>query len=89
MMLNPKALALTCGVLWGGGALFAGFTHLVWPGYAGAYLDFLASIYPGYHVGGMGSVLIGTGYALVDGAGGGAALAWLYNAFAARQGVQR
>ena len=88
MTLNPKALALACGILWGAVALFAGLAHLVWPGYAGALLDFLASIYPGYHVGGMGSVLVGTGYALVDGAGGGAVLAWLYNGFAARQGLR-
>jgi CBS domain-containing protein len=45
-----------------------------------------ASIYPGYHPGtGMGSVATGTLYALVDGAVGGAILAWLYNASASRK----
>ncbi len=36
-------------------------------------------LYPGYAPGGFGSVIMGTLYALVDGAIGGAVFAWLYN----------
>lgn len=42
----------------------------------------MSSVYPGYKtVGGFGSVTVGTLYALVDGAVGGAIFAWLYNSF--------
>ncbi len=41
---------------------------------------------PGYRPGtGMGSVVTGTIYALVDGVIGGAIFGWLYNLFAARK----
>ena len=51
--------------------------------YGQAFLQLCASIYPGYHPGtGFGSVLIGTLYALVDGAIGGAIFGGLYNRFA-------
>jgi hypothetical protein len=42
----------------------------------------VSSIYPGYEVGGFGSVVVGAGYGLVDGAIAGLILAWLYNAAA-------
>jgi hypothetical protein len=45
-----------------------------------AFLQLCASVYPGYHPGtGMGSVVIGALYALVDGLIGGAIFGWLYN----------
>jgi hypothetical protein len=83
MRLDVKALAKAFAVVWGAAVLFAGLAHLIWPSYAGAFLDMVASIYPGYHVGGFGSVIIGTLYAIVDGGVGGLVLAWLYNTFAA------
>ena len=44
-----------------------------------------ASNYSGYRPGtGIGSVVTGTIYALLDGAIGGAIFAWLYNLFVAR-----
>ena len=39
----------------------------------------MSSIYPGYDVGGFGSVIVGTLYGLIDGWVGGVILAWLYN----------
>ncbi len=81
MRLNPKALASTTALLWGGAVCFAGVAHLIWPGYGGAFLDIAASIYPGYHVGGLGTVIVGTLYGLVDGFAGGLVAAWIYNAF--------
>lgn len=82
MRLDVKALATAFGLLWGGTVLLMGMGHLLWPTYGGAFLDVVASIYPGYQVGGVGSVIVGTLYGVVDGAAGGAILAWLYNAAA-------
>lgn len=45
-----------------------GVAHVMWPSYGGAFLEFAASIYPGYHVGGFGQVIVGTLYAVLDGA---------------------
>lgn len=80
MRLNLKALAITLGVGWGTGVFVVGLAHLLWPTYGASFLDLVASIYPGYHVGGFGSVIIGTLYAAVDGAVGGFVLGWIYNA---------
>ncbi|MGH7590193.1 MAG: bacteriophage holin [Gemmatimonadales bacterium] len=79
MSLNTKALGIALGIAWGAGVLCVGLTHLIWPGYGGAFLDLVASVYPGYHVGGFGSVIIGTLYAVVDGAVCGAIIGWMYN----------
>ncbi|MFQ5690507.1 MAG: bacteriophage holin [Gemmatimonadota bacterium] len=81
MKLHVKAMALAAGILWGGGIFFVGIAALIWPGYGDALLRFADSIYPGYHPGGFGSVIVGTLYGLLDGAVGGAILAWLYNRF--------
>lgn len=85
MSLNAKAVGIAFGIAWGAGVLCVGLAHLVWPAYGGAFLDLVASVYPGYQVGGLGSVIVGTLYALVDGAVCGAVIAWIYNA-AARNG---
>jgi hypothetical protein len=82
MRLDLKALAIAAGLLWGGAVLFVGAAHLLWPGYGGAFLEVVSSIYPGYEVGGFGSVVVGAGYGLVDGAIAGLILGWLYNAAA-------
>jgi hypothetical protein len=83
MRLDPKALAMACGALWGGALLLISLVNLAGPGYGGALLEFAASIYPGYHgPAGFGSVIVVTLYGLVDAAIGGFILAWLYNLFA-------
>jgi len=79
MRLDLKALAVASGLLWGGAVLCVGAAHLAWPGYGGAFLGVISSIYPGYEVGGFGSVIVGALYGLVDGAVAGLILAWLYN----------
>jgi hypothetical protein len=84
MRLNVKGLAVALALAWGGGVFLAGAAHEVWPGYGVTFLQFAASIYPGYHVGGFGGVIIGTLYALLDGAVSGALVAWLYNAASTR-----
>jgi hypothetical protein len=82
MRINPKALAISLGLAWAAGVFLAGVAHLLWPGYGGAFLEAVASIYPGYHVGGFGEVIVGTLYALLDGAVCGIVIAWLHNASA-------
>ncbi len=80
MKLNLKALALTAAILWAGAILLTGFANMAWPNYGKLFLEILSSIYPGYHVtGSIGSVLVATGYGLLDGAIGGAIFAALYN----------
>jgi len=83
MKFNIPALALTAGLIWGGAVLAVGLANLIWPGYGRAFLDLMASIYPGYRPGtGIGSVVTGTLYALVDGSIGGVVFGWLYNLLA-------
>ena len=84
MKINVKALALTVGSLWATCVLIVGLAHLVWPSYGGAFLELVASIYPGLHPGdGLQAVIVGTLYAIVDGGIGGALVARLYNRIAA------
>lgn len=83
MKLSLKAFTLTCGLIWGGAVLMVGLANLAWPTYGVAFLQLCSSIYPGYHANPtLGSVLVGTGYALVDGAVGGAIFTWVYNVLA-------
>jgi len=85
MRLDSKALALACGLLWGGAILVVGLAATTLGVTDGAYYgkDFLlvmASVYPGYDgVPQVGDVVVGTLYGLVDGAIGGLLLGWLYN----------
>lgn len=80
MKLHTLALGLTAGILWGGIILLTGLVNLIWPGYGGAFLDVVASIYPGFYPGsGVGAVVLGTVYGLADGMIGGVIFAWLYN----------
>ncbi|HTS89897.1 MAG TPA: hypothetical protein VMG41_15490 [Gemmatimonadales bacterium] len=80
MRLNLKALAAALAICWGAGVFVVGLAHLFWPTYGASFLDLVASIYPGYHVGGFGTVIVGTLYALLDGAVCGCVMGWLYNA---------
>ena len=79
MKLNPKALALTFGLLWAGVVFLVALLNRFWPSYGGAFLNLASSIYPGFHPGGMRAGIVGTLYALLDGAVCGFLVAWLYN----------
>jgi hypothetical protein len=80
MRLDVRAMAIAVSILWGACVLFVGIVNAMWPAYGQAFLELCASIYPGYHPStNFGSVLVGTLYALVDGAFGGAIFGWLYN----------
>ena len=83
MALNIRALTVAGAILWGGTFALVALANLLWPPYGDAVLALAASIYPGYHAHpGIGGVFIVTLYGLVDGAIGGAVLAWVYNRFA-------
>lgn len=83
MRLNTVAMAVAFGLFWGACVFVVGVINLIWPSYGQAFLQICASIYPGYHPGaGLGSVIVGSIYALIDGIIGGAILSWLYNLFA-------
>jgi len=85
MRINIIAFSVTCSLIWGGAILVVGAANIVWPDYGRAFLELLASIYPGYQpVPSIGSVVMGTLYGLADGAIGGAVFAWLYNLLARR-----
>ena len=80
MKLDLKAAALTSGLLWGAMMLLVGVGNSVNGSYGQAFLDVMASVYPGYHAAGtLGDTIVGALYGTVDGAIGGLVLAWLYN----------
>ncbi len=83
MKLDVKGMAITLGLVWGAAVLVVGIANLIWPNYGQAFLELVASIYPGYTAGAsVGQLIVGTLYGVVDGAVGGAVIAWLYNLFA-------
>ena len=85
MRFNLCAFSITCGIFWSVAILVVALANMLWPGYGNAFLDLVASIYPGYHHDpGIGSILTGTLYGLVDGIIGGAIFAWLYNLLAGK-----
>ena len=80
MKLDVKAMALTFGLLWGGAMLLVGVVNMITGNYGQLFLALMASLYPGYYVGGtMKDAIVGALYGLVDGGIGGAVLALLYN----------
>ncbi len=85
MKLNLKALTVTFAILWAGVLFVVGVANIVWSGYGMAFLQMMASIYPGYAASGsFGDVIVGSLYALVDGAIMGLILSGLYNFMAGR-----
>ena len=80
MRINVIALSVTAGLFWGAAILIVASAHSIWPSYGGAFLELASSIYSGYDPEpGVGSIIIGTLYGLVDGAIAGAIFGWLYN----------
>jgi hypothetical protein len=92
MKLSIRALVIVVSLLWGGAVLLVGLANLMSPSYGVAFLQMVSSIYPGFHAAGtIVDVLVGTIYALVDGALCGLFFGWLYNGFAvgwSRPGVR-
>ena len=85
MKLDTRALAIAAGLLWGGAILLVGIINMMSADYGVAFLSTVASVYPGFEpFTGIGSLVIGSVYGLVDGAIGGFIFAWLYNLIAKR-----
>jgi hypothetical protein len=90
MKLAIRPLAVACAILWGGAVFLCGTANLIWPAYGEAFLQLLDSIYPGYQASGsFGSVVIGTLYAIMDGAVGGLVFGLLYNLLVSKCGCQQ
>jgi hypothetical protein len=84
--LSLTGMAVTSGLLWGGGVLAVGLINLARPRYARRFLEMMSSVYPGYHGSRRAAdVLVGTAYATLDGATAGLLFAWLYNRFSHRR----
>ncbi|MFQ6085174.1 MAG: bacteriophage holin [Candidatus Bathyarchaeia archaeon] len=81
--LDPKRLGLAAGIFWGVSMLVMTLVS-VYTGYATAFLNGMASIYPGYAISLTGS-LIGLVYGLLDGFVDLYLVAWLYNFFGKRR----
>ena len=82
MKFNVTAFALACGLLWGVGIFLMTWWVILFEGMTGD-ATFLAMIYRGYSISGLGS-LIGLLWGLCDGFVGGLIFAWLYNYLAIR-----
>jgi hypothetical protein len=81
--MRTKAIAITMAILWGATMLVVGLINLAAPSYGADFLTAMSSIDCGFHEHHtFASVLIGTGYGVVEGAILGLILAGLYNAFA-------
>ena len=83
MKFNIMAVTIAAALSWGVLAMFlTGVANILWPGYGQPFLDAMASLYPGYKAtAGIGQVIIGTLYGMLDGAIVGAVFAWLHNCF--------
>ncbi len=85
MKLNIKAVSAASALIWSGCVLIVGVANVIQPRYGKEFLQVVSSIYPGYKARPkLSQVAIGTGYAVVDGAVGGALCAWLYNRIASK-----
>lgn len=77
MKLSVRSFAFTCAIILGGGIFILTWWLIVLYRPSGDTI-ILSTIYPGYNVSPLGS-LIGLGYGIVDGLVCGAIFAWLYN----------
>ncbi len=78
--LSVKAFALAGGILWASALLIVGLLNLVFPGYGQMFLEGMGSVYLWHPAtASLGSVLILTAIAFLDGTIGGLIFAALYN----------
>jgi ABC-type phosphate transport system permease subunit len=90
MRLSMKGLIIAGGVIWAFCILFVGILNIIFPAYGVDFLKLLASGYPGYKASGtIVDLIVGTLYALLDGAAAGFIFALLYNAFAGKATKKR
>jgi len=77
MSLNPRAFALTSGLVWGVGLFLLTWWIIAFGGASGD-VTWIGLVYRGYSLTPAGSV-VGLAWAFVDGLIFGAVFAWLYN----------
>ncbi len=80
MKIKPAYAGLAGGIVWGGAMFLATLISVFAGGYASDFLSMMASIYPGYSITVMGS-LIGLVYGFIDLFIAFFLIAWLYNLF--------
>ena len=86
MRLSIWGFTVTCAIFMAAVVFIVGIVNMYVDGYGWMLLQMVASIYPGYDAKATyGSVIIGTAYALVDGAVAGLIFAWIYNLFAGKR----
>jgi hypothetical protein len=74
-----RAAGLSFGIVWSALIFLCGIFSMFF-NWGTKFVEVFADIYPGYHASILGNV-IGAFWGFVDGAIGGALLAWLYNKF--------
>ena len=80
MKFNIPAATITGGIAFAIALGACGILNFFFDGYGQAFLDLLASVYPGYEASGtFGDLIIGCLYAILDGCIAGCGLALLYN----------
>ena len=80
MKINVKGVSLTLAMFVAILMFVIGLVRLVSPDYGQAFVEVMASLYPGYTgPATFGQVIIGALYGALDGAIGGAVFGWLYN----------
>ena len=90
MKLSVKGLTIAGAIAFALGMLVVEILNRISPGFAGESLNIMASVYPGYKASGTClDVIVGTLYALVDGAICGFVFALLYNAFVGKAPKRR
>jgi len=80
MELNSKAFGLAGAVLWGLAMFLMTWAYLWFDGYGEAFMNSMVSIYPGFEMSPVGSV-IGLAWGFLDGFIALFLLSWLYNRF--------
>lgn len=90
MKLSIKGLTIAGGIIWALAILVVGILNIIFAEYGGEFLKLMASVYPGYKASATFiDVIVGTLYALLDGAVAGFVFALLYNAFAGKAPKKR
>ncbi len=74
--INVKALAIAFGVTWSIAMLISAWAAIF--GWAGKIVEVMGSVYIGYEPTFLGGI-IGAVWGFLDGAIGGALIAWIYN----------
>jgi len=89
MKLNLKALTIASAVFWAALVFIVGIANMISAEYGKSFLLMMASIYPGYAASGsFGDVIVGSLYALLDGAVLGLIFGWLYNLMVSKSNVE-